>query len=440
MIKLRGVAVAFAAAALMAGSALAAGFLTNGVPTAGTAPYQFTLPLTGNEQLPADTELPAGQSPQSEAITVNQLSSMLGAYPNMVIGGDASTNLFQRATTGSSVTTTVTYGGPDRWAYWSGTATAMTVSRDSTAADVPLSYQYAFKMARTSGQTGVIQVCMAQEIESSSAIELAGQTAELDFHAATGANFSAAGANMTAYIVYGTGTDEGMQKLAWGINAGGGGSSGWTGQTNATAAVISLGAVSTAGRYSAVANIPSTATEIGVALCFTPVGTAGTNDYVAFTGIELVKNNSNVGLASATVGYNTATAGVQPARNIRRPQGLETALQQRYYFKIAEGAAWTARGPCEVATTSIALCFLEFPTTMRTAPTMTYTNGFSALNVATAVACTVMRTDTSVASNASNAGGLLMDCTSSAGFSAASTAAMWGDNGGSGVIQASAEF
>ena len=59
---------------------------------------------------------------------------------NTLIGGDAGTNLFQRATSGSSVTTTITYGGPDRWAYWSGTSTAMTVSQDSTAGDLPTGY------------------------------------------------------------------------------------------------------------------------------------------------------------------------------------------------------------------------------------------------------------------------------------------------------------
>lgn len=53
--------------------ALAAGYFTNGVPVAGGTQYPFTIPLTGAEQLPADTQLAAGQNPQSEAITVQQL-------------------------------------------------------------------------------------------------------------------------------------------------------------------------------------------------------------------------------------------------------------------------------------------------------------------------------------------------------------------------------
>jgi hypothetical protein len=135
-------------------------------------------------------------------------------YDNYLIGGDATTNLWQRATTGSSVTTSVTYGGPDRWAYWSGTSTAMTVSRDATAADLPTGVKYGFKMQRTAAQTGVVQMCMMQEIETAAAISLAGKTAEIDLWAAPLANYSAANAAFTVYLMTGTGTDEGVAGTA----------------------------------------------------------------------------------------------------------------------------------------------------------------------------------------------------------------------------------
>ena len=44
------------------------GFTTNGLPLAAA-------PLTGNEQIAADTQLTAGATPESEAITVSQLKS-----------------------------------------------------------------------------------------------------------------------------------------------------------------------------------------------------------------------------------------------------------------------------------------------------------------------------------------------------------------------------
>ena len=379
--NVRGLVAGLSLGLLLTQPTLAAGFFTNGVPQAGGSQYPSTIPLTGNELLPADTQLSDGASPQSEAISTSQLAGYVATTPsrnNALIGGDATTNLFQRGTTGASQTTAVAYGGPDRWAYWSGTSTAITLSRDSTAADVPAGYKYSFKLARTSGQTGVVQVCMAQEVESANSYQFQGQTAELDFHAYTGANFSGASAQMTAYVITGTGADEGMTNLAFGLNAGGGGSSGWTGQANATAAVISLGAVSTAGRYLAIATIPATATEIAVALCWTPVGTAGTNDYLALDGIQLTRNPANAGFASATAGYNCTA--VPCVAFERRGQEVETALQQRYTYSINEAAitagAIAVGGGTALGTTTTCSANVRFPVTMRAAPA--YANALTA--------------------------------------------------------------
>jgi hypothetical protein len=322
---------------------------------------------------------PSAQSQYAPAPMLgNYAASLPGNNPdNALIGGDATTNLWQRATTGSSVTSTVTYGGPDRWAYLSGTSTAITLSRDSTAADLPPAYQYAFKLARTSGQTGVVQVCMLQEVESVNSYAFQGGTAELDFHAATGSTFSAASANMTAYIITGTGTDEGVAgsaSVAFGLNAGGGGSGGWTGQVN-WAGVVNLGGVSTIGRYSIAAPIPVGTTEIAVALCFKPVGTAGANDYVAFSGIQLVRNSALTPLVAANAS-GTATA-LNPndtrAKSFnRRSQAIETALQQRYYWQINEPAASIGVGEGGTyETTTICGIPIKNPVTMRAAPTIT---------------------------------------------------------------------
>ena len=458
-----GVALAVGVASMTVQPVLASGFFTNGVPTAGGSQYPTTFPLTGNEQIPADTELSNGQNPQSEAITTSQLATLSLLLPsrgNALIGGDATTNLWQRATTGASETTTYAYGGPDRWAYWSGTSTAMTVSRDSTAGDLPTGYQYAFKMARTSGQTGVVQVCMAQEVESANSYQFAGSTAELDFHAYTGANYSAASQNMTAYIIYGTGSDEGMQKLAYGLNAGGGGSTGWTGQANATAAVINLGAVSTAGRYAAVATIPATATEVGVALCFTPVGTAGTNDYLAFDGIQLIR--SGLGAAvSTTAGYvcnpnsggpssnTTSNTAVSCASFERRLAQVEALYQYRYYWKLSE---LTTKSPvsganCKNASTTEAECVVQFPTLMRAAPVFTgdgsSTAGF-AVETTTAGGtlgnCTQFLVPTTVeATIVASLSGVVIGC-GAATVPAAGGSNILFSNNGSGVIGASSEL
>lgn len=451
-LKSSAVALAFAAsfAAMVVQPVMAAGFFTNGVPTAGGTQYPTTIPLTGNETVPADTNLTNGQNPASEAITTAQLQQWGNQGPsrgNAIIGGDATTNLWQRGTSGASETTTYAYGGPDRWFYWSGTNTAMTVSRDSTAADVPAGYEYAFKMARTNAQTGTVQMCMAQEIESVNSYQFAGATAELDFHAATGANFSPSSLDMTAYVIYGTGTDEGAQKLAYGLNAGGGGSVGWTGQANATAAVINLGATSNLARYAAFASIPATATEMGVALCYTPSGTAGANDYVAFSGIQLTRNASS-NLVSATAGYacETGTSSTSSTAGCtgyeRRFAAFEARLQYRYYYQLAEGAAAKTEAMCRSRSTTSASCQLLFPEPMRVAPTMTYTAGFAVETTAlggTLGACSNLATDVQVSTNGPNVNNVQVECTATT-VPAAGDADTLYDDGNSGLIKASAEL
>ena len=381
---------------------------------------------------------------QGQYASALQLAGYTGTLPqkaNAVIGGDATTNAFQRGTSGASVTTTITYGGPDRWAYWSGTNTAMTVSRDTTAGDLPaIGYQAAFKMARTSGQTGVVQVCMAQEIETVNSIQFQGQTAELDFHATAGANFSSASSNLTAYIVTGTGTDEGVSKMAFQFNAGGGGSSTWAGQANATAAVVPIS--TTTGRYAAVAAIPATATEIAVIFCFTPVGTAGTNDYVALSGIQLVRNSTLLANVSTTLGYSCDTGVIACSSFERRSQALETLLQQRYYYEIDESAAISIIAPCAAVDTTHTNCIIQTPATMRIAPTATFANGFATpttTSQATLGACTTLAAATTVASTVGSFNQFLVNCTATT-VPAAGVASFLYSNNGTGKIKLTAEL
>lgn len=430
--------------------AWAAGLFTNGVCTAGSTGVSTgtpavtycnnsnTYPLTGVEQIPADTELSGGQSPQSEAIQVRQLSqygaSLLSG--NVLIGGDATSNLFQRGTTGSSVTTTATYGGPDRWAYWSGTNTAMTVSQATTAASLPTGYADSFRMQRTASQTGVVQMCMAQEVSSANSYQLAGQTVELDFHAYTGANFSAASNQMTAYVIYGTGQNEGMSNMAFGLNGGGGGSAGWTGQTN-IASTISLQGVSTLGKYAAVVKLPATATEVGVALCYKPVGTAGTTDAVYFSGIQLRPNNALAANALTTAGngYSCDNAGntqIQCSAFQRRPDAVEANLQYRYFYQISEPASGAVVGTCQATSTSAQSCIIQLPQAMRATPSLTITTGTFKENIAgtpTTWVTPTAGTNTPVAINITTGN------TTTAG-----QMLMLTGGGGSGVIAASSEL
>lgn len=381
---------------------------------------------------------PSAQSVYATAALLGNYSETLpGNNPeNALIGGDATTNLFQRATTGSSVTTTFTYGGPDRWGYWSGTNTAMTVSRTTTAAELPAGVVAGFKMAKTAAQTGVVQVCMAQALESVNSYQFAGQTAELSFYAAAGSTFSAASSQMRAYIVYGTGADGAAAALAFGINAGGGGGAGWTGQANAASPLITIS--TTPNRYTVVGNIPTTAVQVGVALCFTPVGTAGANDYITLSGIQLTKNNALSALTNTALPANdTRTKALA-----RRSQASESVLQYRYFYKVTETAAIFPFAPCSAVDTTHTNCFVAFPTVMRTAPTMTYAAGFASptsTTQATLGACTALASATTVTSTVAATTGVLVNCTATT-IPAAGVASFLYSNGGTGTISANAEL
>jgi hypothetical protein len=357
---------------------------------------------------------------------------------NALIGGDASTNLFQRATTGASVTTTLTYGGPDRWAYWSGTGTAMTVSRTTTAADLPASgYSAGFKMARTAAQTGVVQSCMMQVVETVNASMFQGATAEIDFHAVAGATYSAANSALSVYLITGTGSNEGAAAAAFGLNAGGGAGAAWTGQVN----TADVATISTAvGRYAAIFAVPSTTTELAVAFCFTPVGTAGANDYVSLSGIQLTRNAALASSASLTTATDCTT--INCSSYDRRLQGTETELQQRYYYQLTETAAITPVAPCAAIDTTHTNCLVQFPVPMRTAPALTFANGFAtptSTTQATLGACTTLAAAVTVTSTVANVLNALVNCTATT-VPAAGVASFLYSNNGTGIIRANAEL
>ena len=300
---------------------------------------------------------------------------------NYLIGGRADDNLWQVGTTGASVTGTLTYGGPDMWAYWSGTNTAMTITKSSTAAGLAGGDANTFRMQRTASQTGVVQMCMAQEVDTKNSLFLQGKTALVDFNVYTGANFS--GTGLTVYIITGTlaGGDEGTVNLAFGLNAGGGGAAGWTGQANATAAVIPLGAVSTAYKVAAIGTIPTAATEVAVAICYTPTGTAGTTDAIYLDNIELRERSTLSPFVNTTAGYIVGTGAVITTTSngstvnavlpsyVRRPAEQEAQLQYNYYYRVNEGGtAGNIQGTGYYDTTTHCSINFTFPAPMYKTP------------------------------------------------------------------------
>jgi hypothetical protein len=287
-----------------------------------------------------------------------------GNYDNAIIGGDFSTNLFQRGTSVGSITTTATYTA-DRWIAWSGAATTLTVTQQTGATDIPVGYNASLRVNKGSG-AGVVQSCIAQEVETTASLRFQGKTAELDFLAKAGSGFSAVNSNLQVSIVYGTGTDEGTSKLAFAFNGGGGGSSTWTGQTSAASNL--LVPINTAwNRYTIAAAIPSAATEVAAIICYTPVGTGTANDWFEFTGVQLTPNQALTPLVGTT-GVVLSANDLRAKSFTRRLQQMETALQQRYFLSFTEPATGVTVGQGVLTSTTTCNAIIPFPVTMRAAP------------------------------------------------------------------------
>lgn len=425
-------AVLLAGALALAGNAFAAGLYTNGLPVAGGTQYPSTLPLTGNEQVPADTMLPNGRNPATLAITTGQLAGFINGetdtWTNGLIGGDFAANLWQRGTTSASITTSLLYTA-DRWWGLSGAGTAFTVSRQTASQADGIGASA--RVQRTAAQTGVLPICVGQVLTTANSWKFAGSKAELSFYAKAGSGFTAAGSRVAATIAYGTTTDGTAANFSTGS---------WTGYANATVSNVTLG--TGWGRFNVVGNIPVTATQVGIKICYTPVGTAGASDFFEFANAQLAVNPNAV----AWLGGTGVNQGVMLAFE-HRTRPVEILLQQAYYFQVDESAAITPVATCANSTTSLALCYLSFPTTMRATPVFTgdggFTTGFAA-NTTTAMtavtACTGLAVASAVASTVANPNSVLLGCTSAAGFGAAGTTSFLYSNNGSGKIRASAEL
>ena len=191
---------------------------------------------------------------------------------NRIINGS-----MQVAQYGTSVAPTVsnfTYS-MDRFfcAINSGTS-GYTVTQLSQANTGLSGFYNALRYQRNSGQTNTTTMAFGQTIETANCYDLAGQTVTLSFWARAGSNFSAASSQITARIATGTGVDQGSAGAYNGT---------WTGyaQTN-TVVTISTSWV----RYSIAVTIPAGVNEIQILFYWAGVGTAGTNDYADFTGIQ----------------------------------------------------------------------------------------------------------------------------------------------------------
>jgi len=298
--------------------------------------------------------------------TVNLLSNASAASGSVLLSNVAGTSfayqapysqqpvlnsamqIWQRGTSFTTTNTTYLYGA-DRWDIYSGT-TGRTYSRQATGDTTNLpNIQYCQRVARNSGNTNTTDLYLWSDFESVNSIPFAGKTVTLSFYARAGANYSATSSALTARLVSGTGTDQNYIHT------------GYSGQANVINQTPTF--TTTWQRFQYTATVGTTATQLGIFFGFTPVGTAGANDYYEITGIQLE-------LGSIATPFHTYAATYQG----------ELAACQRYYedsrdttgsaaFQGNPGSVWCGGGGA--LGSNLARGGANFKVTKRVTPTVT---------------------------------------------------------------------
>jgi hypothetical protein len=230
-----------------------------------TANGSVVVSTAGNTAMTVDT---------SQNITTVGTVAMASSFKrNRIINGNMV--IAQRATSAAlPVNNSSTYTTVDRFCVFCGTGTAGTSSQVASGLT---GFQYALKIQRTAGNTGTANIDIGQAVETANSIDLAGNSVTFSFYAKAGANFSASGSNIIIQLATGTGTDQSFSNMTGGL---------WTGQSNIIN-FVSQAITTSWARYTFTASVASTATQIGFQIIYTPTGTAGADDSLYFTGVQL---------------------------------------------------------------------------------------------------------------------------------------------------------
>ena len=201
----------------------------------------------------------------------------VAGFKNVINNG--AMQIWQRGTSfGTTAGSFPAFYTSDRWGVQCNSANQIQVIQQTSGN--PTGFQNSLKIGRPSGNTATGFTLLAQVIETANAIPLQGSTVTLSYYAKAGANYSGAPGGTTnglnVALAYGTGTDDSLQNLINGA---------WSGQTNIIGTNIAL--TTSFQRFQHTVTLPAGATQLGVQYAFTPVSTAGADDNVYITGVQL---------------------------------------------------------------------------------------------------------------------------------------------------------
>lgn len=243
---------------------------------------------------------------------------------------------------GTSMACSSTAYSADRWQAYR-TVAGATVSRQLTNDTTNLPFiQYGARVQRDSGNTSTTLIFLGQSLETVNSIPLVGKTVSFSFYARAGANYSAASSALSVIVSSGTGTDQNVLTS-------------YTGANNFISSTATL--TTTWQRFTYTGTVPTTAQEVGTYIYYTPVGTAGANDWFEITGVQL----EIAGSASA-YSPNTST------------YALELAACQRYFVNFIPSTAdyGTVISMFQATSSTTAKGGVQFPVPMRTSASLVF--------------------------------------------------------------------
>ena len=260
-------------------------------------------------------------------------------------------DIAQRGTSFTGITSGSTYT-LDRWQVYLGAAASVSVSQQPVGDTTNLPFvRYCARVGRPSGNTATTTINFGQIFENSNTTRYVGQVYNISFYARAGANYSSSGSALSVFVSYGTGTDQS-----------------WAGGVNSNASIaLGVGLTTTWQRFTAQISglsglsttLAAAATQMAVAFAYTPVGTAGANDYFEVTGVQI-----DLGSTALPFRRNGATL-----------QG-ELAACQRYFYRHNNNQAL---GIAEIRTSTVGYVIIRYPVVLRKVPVVTYSaaSGFA---------------------------------------------------------------
>jgi len=302
----------------------------------------------------------ASSGANSDITSLSAIASINGgqiSHRNRIINGGF--DVWQRGTSIATSTGGTTGYAADRWQLartsWAAGATATRQAGEAGS-------QYCIRVQRDSGNTSTSNIYISQYLETVNSIPLQGKSITLSFRARAGANYSAASSLLNVGLITGTGTDQ--NHIA----------AGFTGASSIASQNVTL--TSSFQTFSITGTVASGATQVGIQIATTPVGTAGAADYFELSQVQL-----EVGNTASSFEF--------------RPNELQ--LCQRYYYRVSMTTTSTAFGPfASYATNSSGFLYSSFPVAMRVPPTSLEQSGtagnYQIFLASVATACTSVPT------------------------------------------------